>query len=202
VTREIRRTLRPPSVPVRYRSAVSAALVAFSALAVMAGCSSGGGDTAQKSPSPATASATVSASDVQDRKDVVAAYQGMTDAQVKAYATSSLAGTSITAYATGKALRDVKDAVFVNLQNGIVVRGEPKVTAGVDDVTLTSAGTVRRATLTVCFDMNTWKPVDKRTGKSVAPPHQVKRYTITAQLQNQSSRWRVVDETADKDKTC
>ncbi|MEW1648382.1 hypothetical protein [Streptomyces sp. NPDC091219] len=183
---------------------MSAALVAFSALAAAAGCSSGGGDTAQTSPSPATASATaaVSASDAQDRKDVISAYQGMTDEQVKAYAKSSLAGSRITTYATGKALRDVKNSVFVNLQNGIVVKGEPKVTAGEDDVTLNSTGTAQRASLTVCFDMNTWEPVDKKTGKSVAPPHQVKRYTIAAQLQKQGSQWQVTDEKADKERTC
>ena len=192
------------AVRIRNRSTVSVALVALAAIAATAGCSSSDGDTAKKSPSPTTASptSTVSAAEAQARKDVIAAYQGMTDEQVKAYAKSSLAGSKITTYATGKALRDVKNSVFVNLQNGIIVKGEPKVTASEDDVTLNSTGTTQRASLKVCFDMNTWDPVDNRTGKSVAPPNQVKRYTITAQLKKQGSQWQVTDEKADKEKTC
>ncbi|TLS45752.1 hypothetical protein FE633_13395 [Streptomyces montanus] len=144
----------------------------------------------------------MSADEAQARKAVIAAYQSMADEQAKAYAKSSLAGSDITKYATGKALRDVKDAVFVNMQNGIVVKGEPKVIAAEDDVTLDTTSKPQRASLQVCFDTNTWKPVDKKTGKSVAPPNQVKRYTITANLQQQRSRWLVTDEKADKEKTC
>ncbi|MGW3312051.1 hypothetical protein ACWDG9_36330 [Streptomyces sp. NPDC001073] len=180
---------------------MSAALVAFSVLAA-AGCSSGGGDVAQKpsTPTGASATASVSASDTQDRKAVIAAYQGMNNEQVKAYARSSLDGSNITKYATGAALRDTKDTVFVNLQNGIVVKGEPKVTVTEDDVAFNAAGT--RATLTVCFDLNSWESVDKETGKSVTPPNQVKRYTTVAHLQEQDSRWLVTDEKADKTKSC
>ncbi|MDQ1051875.1 hypothetical protein [Streptomyces sp. V4I2] len=142
----------------------------------------------------------MSSAEAQARKDVIAAYQGMTEEQAKAYAKSSFAGSDITKYATGDALRDAKDTVFVNMQNGIVVKGEPKVTVANDDVTLDASG--RQATLTVCFDLNTWESIDKKTGKSVTPPNQVKRYTITAHLQKQSSRWLVTNEKADKEKTC
>ncbi|WP_280883305.1 hypothetical protein [Streptomyces pseudovenezuelae] len=185
------------------RAALSALVLA--ALAMAAGCSSGNQDTAAASPTPSSAepSKTVSADEAQARKDVLAAYQGMTEERVAAYAKASLAGSRITKYATGAALRDVKDAVFVNMRNGIVVKGEPQVIASQHDVSLGSGGgTARRATLRVCFDTNTWDPVDKKTGKSVAPPGQVKRYTITAHLQKQSSQWRVTDEKADKERTC
>jgi len=190
------------AVRIRKRSTVSAALVTFTALAATAGCSTNDSDTAQKSPSPTTASPTntVSAAEAQARKDVIAAYQGMNNEQVKAYAKSSLAGSNITKYATGAALRDTKDTVFVNMQNGIIVKGEPKVTVTEDDVAIDATGT--RATLTVCFDLNTWESVDKKTGKSVTPPNQVKRYTTVAHLQEQGSRWLVIDEKADKAKTC
>jgi hypothetical protein len=190
------------AVRIRNRSTVSAALVALAAIAATAGCSSSDGDTAPKSPSPTTASptTTVSAAEAQARKDVITAYQGMNDEQVKAYAKSSLAGSNITKYTTGAALRDTKDTVFVNLQNGIIVKGEPKVTVTEDDVAIDTSG--KRATLTVCFDLNTWESVDKKTGKSVTPPNQVKRYTTVAHLQKQGSRWLVTDEKADKAKKC
>ncbi|MPY30123.1 hypothetical protein FNH09_01960 [Streptomyces adustus] len=177
-------------------------LVTLFAAAAMTGCSSSGDGKAEESPSASTASPTNSpnAEEAQARKDVIAAYRGMNDEEVKAYAKSSLAGSNITKYATGAALRDAKDTVFVNMRNGIVVRGEPKVTATEDDVALSAAGT--RATLTVCFDLNTWESIDKKTGESVTPPKQVKRYVITAHLQKQSSEWLVTDEKANKEKTC
>jgi len=191
-------------VRIRNRRTVSTALVALAAMATAAGCSSGNKDESDQSPAPSSTAPTktVSADEAQARKAVIAAYQGMTDEQVKAYAKSSLAGSNIIKYATGKALRDVKNAVFVNMQNGIVVHGEPEVTADEDDVTLDTASKPQRASLQVCFDMNTWEPIDKKTGKSVAPPEQVKRYTITVQLQEQGSRWLVTEEKADKEKKC
>ncbi|MBO4259505.1 hypothetical protein [Streptomyces griseorubiginosus] len=183
------------------RTAISA-LLALATITLTAGCSSGGGDNAETSPTPssATPTKTMSADEAQARKDVIAAYQGMNDEEVKAYAKSSLAGSDITKYATGDALRDAKDTVFVNMRNGIVVKGEPKVTTSEDDVTFDASGA--RAALSVCFDLNTWESVDKKTGKSLVPPNQVKRYTITAHLQKQSSRWLVTDEKAHKDKPC
>ncbi|MFC4469225.1 hypothetical protein ACFPH6_32710 [Streptomyces xiangluensis] len=202
VTRRAHRNAHPV-VRFRKRRKAQSLLLALTALTVTAGCSSSdGGDNAPATPTKPSPSSTLSAEEAQARKDVIAAYQRMTDEQVTAYAKASLRGSKITQYATGKALRDVKDAVFVNLQNGIVFKGEPTVTASDDDVDLNLDGTPQRATLNLCFDMNTWEPVNKTTGKSVAPPKQVKRYTVTAHLQNQGDRWQVADETADKEETC
>jgi hypothetical protein len=199
-----RRARRNAHSAVRFRNRRKAPLLlGLAAITVTVGCSSSGnGDSEPATPTKSSPSSTLSAEEAQARKDVIAAYQGMTDEQVKAYAKASLTGNKITQYATGKALRDVKDAVFVNLQNDIVFKGEPKVTAAEDDVDLNLAGTPQRATLSLCFDMNTWEPVNKKTGKSVAPPGQVKRYTVTAHLQHQADRWQVTDETADKESTC
>ncbi|WP_371666380.1 hypothetical protein OG985_48370 [Streptomyces sp. NBC_00289] len=196
---------RLAAVRFRNRRAAASALLALAAITLAAGCSSSGGTKADSSPTPSSAqpTETVSADEAQARKAVIAAYQGMTDETVKAYAKSSLAGSNITKYATGKALRDVKDAVFIDMRNGIVSKGEPKVIAGEDDVSLgPGGGEAQRATLHVCFDMNTWEPINKRTGKSVSPPDQVKRYIITAHLQKQANQWRVTDEKANKERPC
>jgi hypothetical protein len=189
---------------VRDRNVGAAALALCAAVALTACGSSDDGDKGKESPEPATSSptSTLSAQEARTRKDVIAAYRGMTDEQVKAYAKGSLSGSKITDFATGKALRNVKDAVFVNMQNGIVSKGEPKVIASENDVELNLDSAPKKATLRVCFDQDTWTPVDKKTGKSVAPPNQVKRYTINANLENQGDRWRVTDEKADKERTC
>lgn len=184
---------------------VSSALVAIAAITMTAGCSSSNNSNADPSPSHSSAkpSKTVSAEEEQARKAIIAAYRGMTNERVAAYAKASLAESHINKYATGAALRDVKDAVFVNMRNGIVVKGEPKVIVGDDSVSLgPGGGAAQRASLRVCFDTNTWEPFDKKSGKSVAPPNQVKRYIITAHLQEQSNQWRVTDEKADKERAC
>ncbi|WP_371666769.1 hypothetical protein OG985_03610 [Streptomyces sp. NBC_00289] len=127
-----------------------------------------------------------------------ATYRSLNAEQIKAYAKASLAGTQIAKYATGKELRDVKDAVFVNMQSDIVFTGEPKITAKEDDVVLNLEATPQRATLRLCFDLNTWEPKYKKTGKSAAAPNQAKGYPITAHLQEQASQWRVAEERADR----
>lgn len=195
---------RLTAVRVRNRRAAASALLALAAITLTAGCSSGGGTKADTSPTPSSTkpTKTVSADEAQARKDVIAAYRGMTDEQVKAYAKGSLSGSKITDYATGKALRDVKNDVFINMQNGIVSKGEPKVIASESGVEVNLDSTPKTATLRLCFDQNTWTPIDKKTGKSVAPPKRVKRYTINANLENQGARWRVTDEKADKERTC
>ncbi|MFG2794156.1 hypothetical protein [Streptomyces sp. NPDC048419] len=195
---------RGAAVRTRNGYMVSSALVATAALIMTAGCSSGDHGTAAPSPSHSDTkpSKTASADETQARKAVIAAYRGMTDEQVKAYAKGSLSGSKITDYATDKALRDVKNDVFINMQNGIVSKGEPKVIASESGVEVNLDSSPKTATLRLCFDQNTWTPIDKKTGKSVAPPKQVKRYTINAKLENQGNRWRVTEEKADKERTC
>lgn len=197
-------TPSPTAARARNGRAVLSALLALAAITAAAGCSSSNGNKTDTSPTPSIAppTRTISAEEAQARKDVIAAYQGMTNERVKAYAKSSLAGSKITRYATGKALRDVKNTVFVNMRNGIVFKGEPKVTAHEDDVALKTANEPSRASLLVCFDTNTWDPINKKTGKSVAMPNQVKRYTITADLQRVGSQWLVTEQDANLEKTC
>ncbi|MFC8520456.1 hypothetical protein [Streptomyces sp. NPDC057257] len=194
----------PTAARIRNASAVLSALLTLAAITTTAGCSSSAGNKTAPShtPSAATPAKSVSAEETQARKDVIAAYRGMTNEQVKAYAKGSLSGSKITDYATGKALRDVKNDVFINMQNGIVAKGEPTVIANESGVELNLDSTPKTATLRLCFDQNSWTPIDKKTGKSVAPPNQVKRYTINANLENQGDRWRVTDEKANKERTC
>ncbi|MBL1109402.1 hypothetical protein JK361_33300 [Streptomyces sp. 5-8] len=182
----------------------ASALVALAAITMAGGCSSDDGLKAAPSPTRSSAKPTTteSSDEAQARMAVVAAYQNLNSEQIKAYAKASLAGTQVAKYATGKELRDVKDAVFVNMQNGIVFRGEPKITARGIDVVLHLDKSPKQATLRLCFDLNTWEPFYKKTGKSAAAPNQVKRYPITANLQQQTEQWQVTDERADKESKC
>ncbi|MCX5083727.1 hypothetical protein [Streptomyces sp. NBC_00401] len=177
----------------------------MTALIAATGCSTaneGGKGAGTTAPSSAAPTRTVSPEETEARNAVVAAYQGMNDEQVKAYASGSLKGSRITQFATGNALRDTKDTIFVNLQNDIVYKGKPIVTASSDDVDVNLKSDPKRATLRVCFDMNTWEPVNKKTGKSVAPPNQTKRYTLNAKLRTMGDRWLVTDGSADKEREC
>ncbi|MFJ1974101.1 hypothetical protein ACIO93_36340 [Streptomyces sp. NPDC087903] len=191
-------------VRVQNRRTVSSALLVLAAITITAGCSTDGETKADPSPTPSGAepTKTVSADEAQARKAVIATYRALNAEQIKAYARASLAGTQIAKYATGKELREVKDAVFVNMQSDIVFKGEPKITANEDDVVLNLDASPQQATLRLCFDLNTWEPTYKKTGKSAAAPNQVKRYPITAHFQEQARQWRVIDERADKESKC
>ncbi|WP_405634356.1 hypothetical protein OHB53_09335 [Streptomyces sp. NBC_00056] len=193
------------SIRIRNQNRIHILFLGTAALIAVAGCSTadeggnGGGTTA---PSSAAPSKTVSPEEAKARKAVVAAYQGMNDEQVKAYASGSLKGSRITQFATGNALRDTKDTIFVDMQNDIVFKGKPKLTIDPNDVEVDLKAEPKRATLRVCFDMNTWEPVNKRTGKSVAPPDQVQRYTLNAKLLSRGGLWLVSDDVADKERKC
>ncbi|WP_330279132.1 hypothetical protein OHO83_09110 [Streptomyces sp. NBC_00569] len=193
------------SVRIRNQNRIPILFLGTAALIAVAGCSTadeganGGGTTAPSSPAP---SKTVSPEEAKARKAVVAAYQGMNDEQVQAYAAGSLKGSRITQFATGNALRDTKDTIFVDMQNDIVFKGKPKLTIDPNDVEVDLKADPKRATLRVCFDMNTWEPVNKKTGKSVAPPDQAKRYTLNAKLLSRGGLWLVSDDVADKERKC
>ncbi|MFD7781463.1 hypothetical protein [Streptomyces sp. NPDC059753] len=177
----------------------------MTALIAATGCSTaneGGKGAETTAPSSAAPTRTVSPEETEARKAVVAAYQGMNDEQVKAYASGSLKGSRITQFATGNALRDTKDTIFVDMQNNIVFKGKPKLTIAPKDVEVDLKSEPKRATLRVCFDMNTWEPVNKKTGKSVAPPDQAKRYTLNAKLLFRGGLWLVSDDVADKERKC
>ncbi|MFE4674470.1 hypothetical protein [Streptomyces sp. NPDC056723] len=194
------------SIRIRNQNRIPILLMGAVALIAAAGCSTadeGGKRAGTTTPSSAAPpSKTVSPDEARARKAVVAAYQGMNDEQVKAYASGSLKGSRITQFATGNALRDTKDTIFVNLQNDIVYKGKPIVTASADNVEVDLKSDPKRATLRVCFDMSTWEPINKKTGKSVAPSNQTQRYTLNAKLRTMGDRWLVTDGSADKQRKC
>ncbi|MFD7205959.1 hypothetical protein [Streptomyces sp. NPDC059893] len=193
------------SIRIRNQNRIPILFMGVATLIAATGCSTaneGGKGAGTTAPSSAAPTRTVSPEETEARKAVVAAYQGMNDEQVKAYASGSLKGSRITQFATGNALRDTKDTIFVNLQNDIVFKGKPIVTASSNDVEVDLKSEPKRATLRVCFDMNTWEPVNKKTGKSVAPPNQTKRYTLNAKLRTMGDRWLVTDGSADKERKC
>ncbi|MFD0119261.1 hypothetical protein [Streptomyces sp. NPDC059753] len=193
------------SIRIRNQNRIPILFMGMTALIAATGCSTaneGGKGAGTTAPSSAAPTRTVSPEETKARKSVVAAYKGMTEEQVKAYASGSLKGSHITQFATGRTLRDVKNTIFVNLQNDIVFEGKPIVTASTDDAEVDEKSNPKLATLRVCFDMNTWKPVNKKTGKSVAAPNQAKRYTVNAKLLSRGGLWLVTDEAADKARKC
>ncbi|WUD70292.1 hypothetical protein OG937_45880 [Streptomyces sp. NBC_00510] len=134
------------------------------------------------------------------RRQVTAAYQGMIDAQAKAFATGTLEGSRIEKYAWDKALSGTKGTILFNRQNGIVYTGRPKFQVKSSSVDL--GITPHRATLTVCFDNANWTPVDKKTRRSVSAPNQRRRYISTAALRTVGDRWLVIDGNAERDRAC
>jgi hypothetical protein len=154
---------------------------------------------------PASAAPSHSASPSPDptataKQQVVIAYEGNVNAEVKSLDAGTFQGTDIEQYTFEKALYDAKDYLFKNMQSNIVMTGRPSYT--IRNVTVDLAPTPHTATVTVCWDNANWTPVDKTTRKSVAAPGQAERYISTSKLRTVGDRWVVIDGSADRGKSC
>ncbi|MGI5255629.1 hypothetical protein [Actinacidiphila glaucinigra] len=142
------------------------------------------------SPDPSTAA----------KDKVVAAFQGLVDAETAGFAKATFEGTDIEHYASGQVLAYGKKTLLINRANGIVTKGKPAFTVTKATVDLTVSP--HRGSLTVCWDDTNWTPVKKATGKSVAAPNQAQRYVVNSKLRTIGTRWVVTDSTAARDQTC
>ena len=134
------------------------------------------------------------------KQQVLAAYQGMFDAEVKALNTNSLAGTEVEMYASENQLANIKDVAFKDMMNNVVMTGQPAYT--VQSVAVDLDAVPHTATVTLCFDNKDWTPINKVTGKSVAAPGQPQRYVSTGRLRTIGTRWVVIDGTTDRERRC
>jgi hypothetical protein len=180
-----------------------AAVAGLCAVALLAGCGGGSDDAAQKKPSsPAATSASPSAGPEQEaREQVLAAYRGMWEEQVKIYGSGSFKGSQLEKYAADKALAKVRAAAFYYQNNDLVVKGEPKLK---DDpkVTLSLGGEPKSATIVDCVDSTNFVPQNSKTGKKSELDGDNRRKVQTSKAQYGSGKWMITDSTIDKGSTC
>ncbi len=169
----------------------------------LAGCGSSGGDakTPEEHPAasqesvPASASSTSSASadpQAAEKSAVLAAYDGMTAAQAKAYRQASAKETALEKYATYKALAVIRTDVDRLKASGTIVRGVIGHDAKVTALDLTAK--TPKASLSDCVDLSKYQTYDTKARKVIPlPSNQPLRYVATAEAERWDGRWMVTD---------
>lgn len=181
---------------------VSGAVLGLFALA-LTGCTSST-TTAGSSAPPISVSPTASSSPTPDptasaSDAALAAYRGYRAAQVKALATLDLNASGLSKFAVDKAITDVGATLLLFQQQGLVMKGQPRLTPSVASVTL---GSLPTAVVTDCFDTTNWEAVHSSTGQSAVAPGQARRTWVRATLTVYDGRWVVRTVTNEKDRTC
>ncbi|MEV8597329.1 hypothetical protein [Streptomyces sp. NPDC052012] len=170
---------------------------------VVAGCGSGGsnsrdadhgGAAASPSAQPTSRASTSAPADPDAavKAAVLAAYDGMTTEQAKAYRQASAKGTALRKYATLDALSKIELDLYRMKEAGTVVRGEIGHDAKVTDLDMEAA--TPKATLSDCVDLSTYQTYDVKAKKVIPlPSEQPLRYIATAKAERWDGRWLVTD---------
>ncbi|MEK0097743.1 hypothetical protein WDA79_04365 [Streptomyces sp. A475] len=175
-------------------------------LFTIAACSSESDDNSKApstSPDPAksVAPSITSDPDATAKKAILATYNGMWAAQMKAYKDrrASAKGTDLPKYAALNALSTLDLDLRQMKDSGSRVVGTlghtPKVTG------IKSSGTPR-ATVVDCLDLSAWKETDS-SGKVIPlPSNQPTRYQATATVEQWKTGWIVTEYTPNGERSC
>jgi len=180
------------------RAYIGAAAVVF---LLATGCDSSGDD---KSAKP-TASATQS-KEQEERaaaeSAALAAYRGMWDAQVEAYASGSMKNAKLGDYTTGSATTKIINTSAYYQHKGFAITGKPKLAPKVTAVDIESAS--HTATISDCVDLTDYVLVRRATGEPVTVDKGDSRrpWTAKAVTAKGGREWRIADYTIHKDRTC
>ncbi|ANZ13388.1 membrane protein [Streptomyces noursei ATCC 11455] len=164
------------------------------ALAACGGTSDPSHSRATSTPSHAISAApTAGQTDLQEqeiaRAAVLASYRALWNAQVKAYARASDAGTDLQKYATAGALAQAMGDLQRLKARHQVVQGEPTHNPTVTSINVNQK--IPDAKVTDCLDVSGWKLMTD-DGKPVPISKGVlKRYIATATVQKWGQRWMV-----------
>ncbi|TDU69184.1 hypothetical protein EDD91_7842 [Streptomyces sp. KS 21] len=170
-------------------------------MGLLAGCGGGSSDGKAVEPVPASSAAPSTADpDAGERAAVLEAYRAMAAAEVRTYASGAL-DAELERYATHTALADIKSTLFWYQQRGIVMKGEPVHSPGVDS--LDTSGEPLRAVITDCVDFTGYDKVGK-DGKPVgAAPSGPRRHVVTSSAQRtKSGSWLVYTSMVERDRSC
>lgn len=116
----------------------------------------------------------------------------------EAYAHPQRSPKAIERYAADQARSEIYRTLLHYREQRIRLTGAPKISPRVTSVDEKED----IATIEDCVDDSDWKPVDAKTGKSVAAPGQNHQYRATATLQRLEGRWYVVAAKAHRSQTC
>lgn len=178
------------------------AAAGLGAIVLLAGCGAGSDTPAgKKTSAPATSASPSSDPEQETREQVLAAYHGMWEEQVKIYGSGSFKGSQLEKYAADKALAKVRAAAFYYQNNDLVVKGKPKLKDD-PEVTLSLSGASKSAVIVDCVDSTNFVPENRKTGKKSELDSSSRRKVQTSKAQYGSGKWMITDSTIDKGSTC
>jgi hypothetical protein len=187
----------------------TALAVAVAVLAVTAGCSNspeppiaaGPSPRSTESPSPGTGPTRQPSPDPTERAGaaVLAAYRNFRQAEAEVLADYDVGASQLRRYAIDRARADVQSTVLLFQQEGIVMRGRPRLDPV---VTALRSQPTPRATIRDCLDSTDWEAVYADTGKSAVAPGQPERVVIEATATVYEGRWVVEDVVVQRDRPC
>lgn len=184
---------------------VAALCGAVALCGALAGCGGGGGDekpaaASSVAPSP---SRTVDP-DAAEKRAVLEAYEGMSEAEVRTYAKGK-PDPELEKYAAHKALADIRTTAFWHERDGTVMRGEPKRSPEVKWVS--TAKDPYKAEIRDCVDSSGYVEVYAKSGKEreVASPGP-RRHLVVSTAQRPKAggpeAWVIVTSTIERGRTC
>jgi hypothetical protein len=130
--------------------------------------------------------------------DVLAAYRGFWRAATAAEARPGRRHPQLARYATDKALAAEQATIVLYRQQGIIGRGEAKLSPEVVSISLASAQAVIRD----CLDLTDVEAVYRSTGKSAIAAGQSRRHVATAKAAVYDGRWLLTELVADRTRPC
>ncbi|MCD9904542.1 hypothetical protein LUR56_39705 [Streptomyces sp. MT29] len=171
---------------------------------VLTGCGGGGDDLKPvfptlKAPSPAPAAS--ADPDAAEKAAVLKAYEGLTEAEARSYATAKL-DPELETYAGHKALADIKATIFYHQQQNTRMQGtvarEPKVD------TIDTASDPLEATITDCADSSQYEEIEAKSGKvrKLKSPGPRRHYVTSTAQRARTGEWKIYTYTIERDRTC
>ena len=177
-------------------------VVVVSLLAACSGSSSDarGPNASVQSTTPNATSSPSDDSTTRAKAAVLEAYQGYWSAQVEALAHPKRPiPKSLGRYSIDKAQADVQATIVLFRQQGLVLKGQPRMAPEITSVTL---GDSPFAAITDCVDSTDWMPIHAKTGKSARPPGQKTRVVMESTAETYDGRWVIRTSVARRDRTC
>ncbi|MCX4546903.1 hypothetical protein [Streptomyces sp. NBC_01565] len=176
---------------------------ALTAAALLTACSKNdkAANPSPVSPSP-SASPTLSADpQAAEKAKVLAAYNGFWNESVKAYEAGSEKGTKLVNYASKDALNQTLTDIASMQRAGTAMKGTPGHRAEVS--ALNMSGARPSAMISDCFDLSTWKIIDRASGQvKPFPTEQPMRYITEFDAELQGGHWMLTKFVRHGDRAC
>ncbi|MCC0100687.1 hypothetical protein K7B10_39235 [Streptomyces flavotricini] len=179
----------------------AAAAVTAVVATLTAGCTTDAKNDEAVPASPSTSLTASTDPQAAEKARLLAAYDGFWAESVKAYEAGSENGTKLVNFASGDALNQTLTDIENMQRAGTAMKGAPGHRAEVS--ALSMSGDRPSATISDCFDLTTWKIVDRASGQvKPFPTEQPMHYITEFNAEIQGGQWMLTKFARHGDRTC